>query len=59
MRSSDESACIAMNTPENSDLVANTVAPSRFSAASEEGLSEDLWAPTNTTGIGRFCKAKC
>ena len=30
----------------------------RFSAASEEGRSEDRWLPTRTMGTGEFCTMK-
>lgn len=58
MTLSEELAGIATNTPEKLDLTENIVAPTRFRAASDEGLSDDLCAPTYTTGMERFCKAK-
>jgi hypothetical protein len=58
MISSEVVACIATYTPQRSDLSTNNAALIRFKAASDEGLSEDLCAPTNTIGIGIFCKAK-
>ena len=39
---SEASACITINTPENLDFTANFVAPIKLSAASEDGLSDDL-----------------
>ncbi len=45
-------SCIITNTPALLPLVQNLAAAIRFEEASEEGLSEDLWAPTRTTGLG-------
>jgi hypothetical protein len=56
--SSEVPPCIATNTPGYFDSAANIVAPSKFNAASEEGLSDDRCAPTSTTGTGNFWSAK-
>ena len=45
---------MATKTPENLHLAAKVQAPIKFNDASDEGLSDDLWAPTNTIGTGRF-----
>ena len=58
MTLSEELAGIATNTPEKLGLTENIVALTRFRAPSDEGLSDDLCAPTYTTGMERFCKAK-
>ncbi len=58
MASSDGVSCMATATSANGALAAARTAPIRFDAASELGLSSDLWAPTSMTGTGRSWRAK-
>ena len=51
-KSSDIESCMHIATPAKSVLTINFDAHTRFIAASELPRSEDLWAPTNTIGIG-------
>ena len=51
-RSSPEPSCMTTNTPARLPLTQNLAAAMRLLLASEEGLSEDLWAPTKITGLG-------
>src|SRR5579885_2069271 len=50
--SSLELLCIATKIPGDPTLIKNLVAAIKFDAASEDGLSDDLCDPTNTTGFG-------
>ncbi len=45
-------SCITTNTPERSALVAKRTQAIRLLDASEEGRSEERWAPTRMTGFG-------
>ena len=44
--------CITMKIPLVSTLTANLIAAKRLTAASDDGLSDDLWEPTSIIGIG-------
>ena len=50
--SSPRVSCITTNTPERFPFVQNLAHATRLLDASDEGLSEDLCAPTSTTGLG-------
>ena len=45
-------SCMMTNTPAFPDSVQNLAHAMRLVDASDDGRSEDLWAPTSTTGFG-------
>src|SRR3989338_198107 len=51
-------SCMQIATPEKSAFAINFAAQTRFTAASELGLSELLCEPTRITGIGRLSSIK-
>ena len=54
--SSDIEWCIQIATPAKSVSFMKRAAETRFKAASEEGLSDDLCEPTRIIGIGKSSK---